>query len=510
MISASSTFEKILSASFWGMLSTIVTGSVQLMIVPLLIGSYGKVDYGLIMIAFSIFAYIRMLDFGMQSGSIRFGTMWLSTDNYKRVNSLFQTNIYFSGLMGLLNALILIWLGNNDANLFNLSSEQQLLFKWMMWMLAINIVLDWLSTVFIILFSVNHEIGWISKITIVKNIVFFIAIMYVITFNIPLTWYFLTYTISSMAQLLLFLAISYRIKILSAAYLKPKLYKNIFKEVFSYSFGIFSMRVFQISALYLRPILISIVAVESTIIVADYSIIQSICALVIAFAGVFSQILLPLTSKSLALGEHDKISQIVHTGTKYISIFLSYLIFILVINVEPLLELYVGSEYTHLSTWVIVALITLFGLHNSPVSSLIIAHGRLTPLIKFSAINTLFSLTLVILFTQKYGVGGAILSYLIYTVLQTGFIYIYYTTLVFELQSKIIFVKSFAIPVFVGGISAILSITLSQLMYIEANVVKILVNSSLFVAVYTSLCLGFIVRPKEVKGLFLKFYNNKI
>ena len=46
--------------------------------------------------------------------------------------------------------------------------------------------------------------------------------------------------------------------------------------------------------------------------------------------------------------------------------------------------------------------------------------------------------------------------------------------------------------------------------WVEANVVKILVNSSLFVAVYTSLCLGFIVRPKEVKGLFLKFYNNKI
>jgi len=313
-----------------------------------------------------------------------------------------------------------------------------------------------------------------------------------------------------MAQLLLFLAISYRIKILSAAYLKPKLYKNIFKEVFSYSFGIFSLRIFQISALYLRPILIGIFAVDSIMIVADYSIIQTICALVIAFSGVFGQILLPLISKSIALEEHDKISQILHLGTKYISVFISYLIYILIINIEPILELYVGSEYTHLSSWVIVALITLFSLHSSPVSSLIIAHGRLAPFIIFSAINGLLSLVLVVLLTQEYGVGGAIISFLIYTILQQSFIYIYYISIFFKLQSLVIFMKSFLSPVFLGGISLVFSIMLSQLINIETNVVKILVNSSLFVAVYTPLCLGFIVKPKEVRWLFLKFYGNKV
>ncbi len=502
--------KKVFSATFWGMLSTVVAGGVQLIMVPLLIGSYGKANYGLMMLAFSIFTYLRLLDFGMLSGSIRYGAMWLSTEKPDRIKSLFQTNVFFFLGIGFLSALILIWLGNNAGNLFSLNPEQELLFKWMMWILAFNAVLDCLSTVFNILISSHQEIAWIGKTVTAKNIVLIAAVLYAVTFNIPLVWYFLTHTISSIAQFLIYLAVSFWKKLLFFEYLKPKLNKNIFKEVFSYSLTLFSMRVFQISALYLRPIVIGIVTVESVMIIADYTIIQTICTLVIAFSGVFAQILLPLISKSVALEEHEKISQILHKGTKYISIFVVSLICILVINIEQILELYVGSEYTHLSSWAIVALITLLSLHSAPVSSLIMARGRLAPLILFSAINAMVSLGLIALLTTAYGVGGAILSFLIYTILQQSFIYGFYIRKYFKIPVGMLLIKGFLFPVFVGAIAVVCSITLVNLIYIETNLVKILINSSIFIFIYASLCLRFIVKPKEVKGLLMKFYNDKV
>ncbi|MFL2746744.1 MAG: lipopolysaccharide biosynthesis protein [Gammaproteobacteria bacterium] len=510
MMSDNLLLKKVFSATYWGMFSTVVAGVVQLMIVPLLIGTYGKANYGLMMLAFSIFTYLRLLDFGMLSGSIRYGAMWLSTDKSERIESLFQTNVFFFAVIGFLSALILIWLGNNAGNLFNLNPEQESLFKWMMWILAFNAVLDCLSTVFNILFSAHQEVAWIGKTVTVKNIVLIATILYVVTFNISLIWYFLTHTIASIAQFLLYLVVSYRKKLLFTDYLKPKFNKNIFKEVFSYSLSLFSMRVFQISALYLRPIMIGIVTVDSVLIIADYTIIQTICTLVIAFSGVFAQILLPLMSKSIALEEHEKISQILHRGTKYISIFVVSLICILVINIEQILELYVGSEYTHLSSWAIVALITLLSLHSAPVSSFIMASGRLTPLIIFSALNAMASLGLIALLVPEYDVGGAIISFLIYTIFQQSFIYGFYIRKYFKIPVRMLLMKGFLSPVFAGAIAVVCSLTLVDLIYIETNVVQILFNSSLFALIYVSLCLGFIVKPKEVRELFMKFFNGKV
>ena len=117
--------KKVFSSSFWGMLSTIFAGIIQLIMVPLLINSYGKENYGLIVLALSILGYVRMLDFGMNTGCIRFGAIWKSKKNIKKKNSLFQLNIIFSGLMGIFNMIILIWIGSNDLNFFGLNYEQE-------------------------------------------------------------------------------------------------------------------------------------------------------------------------------------------------------------------------------------------------------------------------------------------------------------------------------------------------------------------------------------------------
>ena len=72
--------NKLVSDSFWGILAKIIDAGAKFFTIPMLVGYYGKSDYGLIALVFSLNAYMRLMDMGINIGSIRF--FW--TRNKKR------------------------------------------------------------------------------------------------------------------------------------------------------------------------------------------------------------------------------------------------------------------------------------------------------------------------------------------------------------------------------------------------------------------------------------------
>ena len=44
----------------------------------MLIGFFGKADYGLIALSFSLNAYLRLMELGMSTGAIRFFSIWFA------------------------------------------------------------------------------------------------------------------------------------------------------------------------------------------------------------------------------------------------------------------------------------------------------------------------------------------------------------------------------------------------------------------------------------------------
>src|SRR5690606_39875894 len=107
--------------------------------------------------------------------------------------------------------------------------------------------------------------------------------------------------------------------------LTPRWNGNAFKEIIGYSMAIFVMGLYQFSANELRPILLAKFA-SGLDVLTDYRVLQTIAMLIIAFGGIFLQVLLPSASKIYAENNPPKLERLVLEATKYISVFLCMIV----------------------------------------------------------------------------------------------------------------------------------------------------------------------------------------
>ena len=82
-----------LSSFFWSTLQKLLSAILGFISVPLLLGYYGKADYGLLAIATSCNGYMHLLDLGMNIGSIKFYAQWREEGKDDLINKVSRTNI---------------------------------------------------------------------------------------------------------------------------------------------------------------------------------------------------------------------------------------------------------------------------------------------------------------------------------------------------------------------------------------------------------------------------------
>ena len=99
--------QKIVSGIVWSTLFNIINAVYNFVAVPILIGYFGKGQYGLIGLAMSVNVYMRLMDMGFNSTNVRFLSTWLAEHRHEKVRKAFQTSLSFYGSIGLLNGLIL-------------------------------------------------------------------------------------------------------------------------------------------------------------------------------------------------------------------------------------------------------------------------------------------------------------------------------------------------------------------------------------------------------------------
>ncbi|MGF7075517.1 polysaccharide biosynthesis C-terminal domain-containing protein [Mucilaginibacter sp. R-33] len=500
-----STFKKIISGSMWGMLAKILDAIAKFVTIPMLIGFYGKADYGLIALAFSLNAYLRLMDLGMTTGAVRFFSIWFANDEKEKVVKVAQSSLVFYGVIGLINAIIFIITGYYSDHFFHLPPSQTTVFAWMMYILAASTIFNWMSFVVRQLLTACGELGWINATLAISSIFNFITAFVAIKLKISLPVYFLLYILSTVIVIPLNTIRLTKTNIKIGRLLTPKWDGKAFKEILGYSMGIFIMSIFTYSADSLRPIVLGIFTTKGTQILTDYRIVQTIIILVNTLGGVFFQVLLPITSRSLALNEKKKIEELIYTGTKYISIFSSIMIFVLMVNSTIILHLYVGKEYEHLSLWLIIGLITqLLQMHLTPIASLVLSTGKTKFLIYSSGFSCIASLVLTAILTANYGMGAAMVGYCGYMVVQISFYYFYYVPKILDLSSVKIFFKSFLPAVIIGIVPYVLIHLMDNMIHTRSLPVLLIINTIVMIVVFFTLCTAFIVKPAELKVLWKK------
>ncbi|MBD8490037.1 oligosaccharide flippase family protein [Echinicola sp. CAU 1574] len=493
--------KKIFSGSVWGIAAKVLDAVAKFVTIPLLVGYYGKADYGLIALAFSLNAYLRLMDLGMNIGSVRFFAMWESKSEYEKIAKASRSSMVFYGLIGLANALIFVFMADFGREFFNISAEQAPTYKIMMYILAASTVFNWLSNVVIQLLSAKDELGYINRVTVISSILNFLIALAAVQFKWTLSLYFFFYTLSLLVVIPFYV---HKLKVYPVGIRKllwPKWDGKAFKIIMGYSMAIFAMGLFQFSAKELRPILLAKYA-SGIDVLTDYRVIQTIANLIMSFGSIFLQVLLPSASKAHAENNKQKMEKMVFEATRYISVFLTLVVFALILNADNLLILYMGEDYLSLSTWLIIWLLTvLLSMHNTPVASLVLSSGKTKALIYSAAIGCLISLPITAIFAEEMGVGAAVIGYLAYMLIQMGFFYFYYIPKILKLDSIKIFFRAF-MPSVLGAVIALgIAYFIGNSLHFQNPYLEILIKSAIFFLAFLAYHWAFVVKTSDIDYL---------
>ena len=451
-LESKSTTKYVAKSFIWSTISKIISAVIQFISVPLLLSNFGRFDFGLIVLASSINAYMTLLDMGVSTGAVKYFSEWIGTKDYKRLDSVARTSISFYGIVGLINALVLIVIAYWGLSMFSLEHNQIPVMRTMFLILALFSVINWSSSVFNQLLIANEQMFLVQQVNIVRSLLSFAVVGISLWLNWSITYYFFAYTLVNTLILVPFYLQSRKHKLIQS-FLPASDWEN-FGIVFKYSMAIIIMGLFQMSAVHLRPIVLSIYSAEGIRIVADYRILETITLFVISIGGSFTSIFMPKTTKLLIENNKENISKFIYNATKYTSIILVSLCIPIILNSRELLVLYVGKYFMNLSGWLdLWIFIIIFGLHNSPVASMVLSTGKTKMLVFSSAISCIISLIINAVLTPRFGVGGAVIGYVVYIVIQMSFYYFYFNTHVLGLNSMKIF-KSFIVPTVLGFFSA--------------------------------------------------------
>lgn len=486
----------------WTTISKVLNAVLKFISIPLLLAYFGKESYGLITLAVAVNAYMQLLNMGMNTGAVKFFSQWIVIKDYDRIDRVARTNLSFYTVIGIINCIVLLLLAWKGQGIFKISTEEFATFRYLLYILAGVSIVNWSTFAFTQLLIADEKMAFTQQVLSFRNIMNIVLVILTIQFKWSILQYFLYDSIVNMLVVVPYYVLTKKQKLIKSVI--PAFYWEDFSVVFKYGLAIFAMSIFQFTASQSRPLILGMFATDSTAsMLADYRVVEVFPIFILSIGGALISILLPKTSQAIQRNDRKSIEKIAYEGTKYTSILVAVMCFPIILNAENLLTLYVGESYRHLGIWLSLWVFTLtLSLHNSPVSSLVLATGKTRMLVYSSAIACIVSMVINAVLTNRYGVGSAVIGYLMYIVIQVLFYYLYFNNKVLELQSWRVF-KSFFQPTlianFVFGIVSLLN--LLQL----NNMFMIIVKTTSWVLLFfVSLYLFKLIRIDELKNILNK------
>lgn len=418
------------SSFFWSTLQKILNAVLGFISVPLLLGYYGKAEYGILAIATACNGYMHLLDLGMNTGAIKFFSQWKAEGRQELIYRVARTNITFYLVIACINMSGLIALAIWGESIFSVTHGQFLQLRICLFIIALFSVFSWATTTFNQLLVADKQMAYTMQVQCVQTVLKTLLIFVVLWAKMPLTVYFFWLT-AILALLLVPYAMKCRRDSLIDS-LKPATYWKDFRIVLTFSLSIFALSLFQTTSTQSRPIILSIFSANGAETVSEYRIIEVIPQLIIMIGGTFSGIFLPRTSELVAQKNQQAIESFAYKWTAWTSVLANVLSIPFIFCASEVLSAYVGLEYAGLSHWMIIWCLTvLIQIHTTPGNALVIAYGRTRLLVLTSAFACIISIVINAVLSYYYGVGSAVIGYFVYVIIVIGSYYaVYYKKLI--------------------------------------------------------------------------------
>ena len=188
--------KKIATGIAWTVVLNIINGIWGFITVPILIMYLGKANYGLVGLAMSVNAYLRLMDLGFNSTNVRFFSNWLTKKEFHKANRLFQTSMSFYGTIGLINAIVLLVVSFFSSTIFNVTPEQDVIIKHLLYILAISAFISWYTSCFEQIIAANELVGWVKRLYFLPKLLQIIILILTVTLHFTIEWYYALTTFS--------------------------------------------------------------------------------------------------------------------------------------------------------------------------------------------------------------------------------------------------------------------------------------------------------------------------
>lgn len=504
-----------ISSFFWSTLSKVLTAIVGFISVPLLLGYYGKADYGILSLATACNGYMHLLDLGMNTGAIRYFSIWKAEGKMDLVHRVARTNITFYTIIAVVNALILCLIAQFGKDWFTTTPEQFRQLQYCLYIIAGFSVFSWGTTTFNQLLIANKQMPFTAQMTCLMAFAKIGLVAFTLYLHLSLTVYFFCLTFVT-ASLIIPYAIKSKRDGMIDSYLPANHWRD-FKVVLTFSLSIFALSLFQMSATQTRPLILGLFSEQGPSVNAEYRILEVIPSMIIMIGGVFSSIFLPQTSEMVAKGNQEAISKFSYKWTVLTTIIANVLCFPFIIGASEILGAYVGSEYTNLSIWLIIWIVCILcQIHSTPNNALILAYGKTKVMVYISGIACVVSMIINAVFAKSLGVGSAIVGYAIYIAINLTSYYFYYYKKVLHISICSI-LYSFLCPTLWGILSFCIVFLLCRNFILDIFVMErlnyifvFLIKSGIWLLIYAFLLLAFKTIKLEGKQVLTKFDNDYI
>ena len=228
-----------LSSFFWSTVSKLLNAVWGFITVPLLLGYFGKAEYGIIAIATSWNAYMHLLDLGMNTGAVKFFSQWAAKGDRAKISRVARTNITFYMFVALVNALFLLALAFWGEPLFSISHEEFLELRICFFILALFTVISWGATSFNQLLIADKQLDFTMKVQTIQTVLKMALIFITIKGEMLLIQYFFWLTLIIALAIVPYAWKCRRDNLIDSV--KPAMYWSEFKTVLVFSLSLFAL-----------------------------------------------------------------------------------------------------------------------------------------------------------------------------------------------------------------------------------------------------------------------------
>ena len=394
---------------------------VSLFTLPTFLKAYGDDQYGIYILAFGVTSTLAMLDLGVKTSLTKFTAEFSEDGDKQRFSTAVLGSIFLSALLGLLFGAGVFALSFFVDNVFNVPAEYSDIARNVFRVAGLYTVIYVVSRVPQSILE-GHQMFYWRNLSKLSSIVAVIIAFIIVRFTpFGLTFSFIGFVLWMMLSQLL-PAICNSIIILRKNLLRGFSWQGginrdvLFSEFMQFSGNLFLLQLigifaFQTDKLIVGAILTPAMVTILTVVTKPMFIARMVNNQTVLVFG-------PLFAKRARKGNATDSLEILRRGNLLIGVLMLPITAMLVILIQPFIDLYIGGEHSRFAYWGgIAGLVYVFSPFFGLVQRFMVYTDQVRQVRNISFWLVLANVVISVVGTFYFGIGGVVLGSLIQSML---------------------------------------------------------------------------------------------